>query len=96
MLRMKTWIWTVGLLFVETYVLFILWNVVHPTPAFIHILETVLPGFKWLSLRGLVTGLFECFLYGAYLAANFVVLHNFFYRVHQREKAAIESNKTAA
>jgi hypothetical protein len=96
MFRLKTWIWTVNLLFVETFVLCILWNAVEPNPVYIQMLETFLPGFKWLSLKSALVGLAECIAYGTYLALNFVFIHNFFYRKHHQQINAPTSSKKAA
>ena len=96
MFRLKTWIWTVGLLFTETFVLCVLWNIFEPNPVYIRMLETALPGFKWLSTGSVALGLLESFLYGAYLAVNFVLIHNFFHRRHQQESTEPKSSRKAA
>lgn len=90
MLRLKTWVWTVSLIFIETYVACILWNVLAPNPAHIRLLETVFPGFRWLSLEALLLGGIECTLYAVYLATNIVVIHNFFHRRHEHELTRAE------
>jgi len=41
-------------------------------------------------------GLLESFLYGAYLAMNFVLIHNFFHRRHQQESTEPKSSRKAA
>jgi hypothetical protein len=43
-------------------------------------LETVLPGFRWLTFGSFVLGLVESFVWGAYLAVVFVPIHNFLHR----------------
>jgi len=85
MFRIKTWILTLGVFFTDTFIVFVLWNLLEPNPVYIRILETVLPGFKWLSLGHALLGMVEAFLYGTYVAVMFVPLHNFFYRRHERE-----------
>ena len=85
MFRLKTWILTLGMLFTETFILCVIWNLVEPNPVYIRTLEIVLPGFKWLTFRHLLLGLVESFLYGTYIAVAFVPLHNFLYRRHERE-----------
>lgn len=76
MLKLKTWMWTLGLLFCQTFILCVLWNIWHPRPVYIHILETVLPGFEWLSMTSFIIGLLESFLYGLYAAVSLVFIHN--------------------
>lgn len=52
-------------------------------PAGLHpswLLETVLPGFKWLSLGSFVLGLVETFIYGAYSGALYSGVYNYFAR----------------
>jgi len=85
MFRMKTWILAVGLFLTETFIVLVIWNLLDPNPVYIRMLETVLPGFKWLSLGRAFLGMVESFLYGAYIAVAFVPLYNFFYRRHERE-----------
>jgi len=44
------------------------------------LLETVLPGFRWLSLGSFFLGLVETFLYGAYAGLIFTPIYNYFSR----------------
>jgi hypothetical protein len=96
MFRLKTWIWTLGLLFVETFTACVLWNVVNPNPTYIRMLETFFPGFKWLSIKSLALGGLESFLYAAYLAGSFVLIHNFLHRKHHKEVQVPHGSKRAA
>lgn len=96
MFRMKTWILALGLFFTETFIVCVLWNVVEPNPVYIRMLETVLPGFKWLSFGSVLLGIIESFLYGTYIAVAFVPLHNFLYRQHEREAKLRESTRSTA
>lgn len=96
MFKLKTWIWTVSLLFIQTFILCVLWNMFEPKPIYIHILETVLPGFQWLSPLSFLLGLLETFLYGAYFACSFVLIHNFFYRRHEQDTDTTVIGKKAA
>ena len=84
MLRLKVWTWALAVWAASTYVLCIVWGMVTPdtihTEALEKLLETVLPGFRWLTPLGFLIGLVESFLYGAYAGLLFVPLHNLFYR----------------
>ena|SRR6516164_10889814 len=86
MFKVKTWVLALGLFFTETFIVFVIWNLLEPNPVYIRMLETVLPGFKWLSFGRVLLGMFEAFLYGAYIAVAFVPLYNFFYRRHEGSK----------
>ena len=88
MFRLKTWFWTLSLLFTQTYILCVLWNIVEPKPVYIRMLEILLPGFQWLTLGSFLMGMVESFFYGAYVAVAFVTLHNYFYRKDQRYEPA--------
>lgn len=91
MFRLKVWFWTIGLVFIETFTVCVIWNLVKPNPAYIGMLETVFPGFKWLSLESFLLALAECFLYAAWLASSFVFTHNFFYRKHHHEAGTLKA-----
>ena len=81
MLRIKVWMWTLGLWTVVTYLVCVLYGLVTPESIHMHsMLETMFPGFKWLNPFGFVLGLVESFLYGAYAGIILVPVHNFFYR----------------
>ncbi len=52
-------------------------------PAGLHpswLLETLLPGFKWVSVGAVVLGTVESFVYGAYAGALYSVVYNYFAR----------------
>lgn len=81
MLNLKVWLWSLGLASAVSFVLCVLWGLVTPESLHMHpFLETVLPGFKWLSVGSFFIGLIESFLWGAYAALAFVPLHNYFLR----------------
>jgi len=84
MLNLKVWTCALGAWSALTYLLCVLWGVVAPdrihTQAAETLLETVLPGFRWLSPVGFLIGLVESFLYGAYAGLLLVPLHNLFHR----------------
>ena len=44
------------------------------------LLETMLPGFKWLSVGSVLLGLTEAAIYGAWAGVLFSALYNFFAR----------------
>ena len=96
MFKLKTWFWTLGLLSTQTFILCVLWNVFEPKPIYIRMLETFLPGFKWLTFGRFMLGMAESFFYGAYFAVVFVLLHNFFHGKHQEQSKPDETGKMAA
>lgn len=96
MFKLKTWVWTLGLLAVQTFILCVLWNVFEPKLIYIRMLETFLPGFKWLTFGRFMLGMAESFFYGAYFAVAFVILHNFFHARHEEQRKADENKEAAA
>jgi hypothetical protein len=96
MFKLKTWFWTIGLLFMQTFVLCVLWNILEPRPIYIHMLETFLPGFHWLTAGHFALGMAESFFYGAYFAVTFVLLHNFFHARHGEQSTPDQGKKAAA
>jgi len=44
------------------------------------VMELLLPGFQWLTWRGLAFGVIDCVLYGVYGGLVFVPVYNFFVR----------------
>ena len=95
MFNLKVWFWSLGLFFLLTFGAFVAWNMVAVNATYIRLLETFLPGFKWISPARLVLGAAESFLYGAYIAVVFVPIHNFYYRRHHPEPQ-VKSTKAAA
>ncbi len=95
MLKIKVWFWSLGTFSLLTFCLCVFWNLGAGNPAYIRLLETFLPGFKWLTPGGFVLGAVESFTYGAYVALLFVPIHNFFYRMHHPE-AKERTDKAAA
>jgi hypothetical protein len=82
MLKLKVWFWSLGTFFLLTFCLFVFWNLAATNPAYIRLLETFLPGFKWITPARFLLGAVESFAYGAYISVLFVPIHNFFYRMH--------------
>jgi len=57
------------------------WGLIAPVEYHMHgAWEQWLPGFTWLSVPSFFIGLIGAYLYGWYIAAVFVPLHNFFGR----------------
>jgi len=81
MLNIKAWLWTLGCWSAISFLVCVVWGLVTPEALHMHqVLESVLPGFRWLSLGSVLLGFIESFLYGAYAGLLFVPLHNFFWR----------------
>lgn len=95
MFRVKVWFWSLSIFSLLTFCVFVVWNLAVPNPTYIRLLETLLPGFKWISAARFFVGAVESFFYGAYIALVFVPIHNFFYSVHHPE-TALKKDKTAA
>lgn len=73
-----------GTLFVVSYVLCLLFDLVFPGWAMYQVWQGLLPGFSW-SAAGLLIGLVETVLYGFYIAVIYVPVYNYLQR---RETAA--------
>jgi len=98
MLRIKVWFWSLGLFFMLTFTLSVVWEGLLPGHPPLHRFSAFfLPGFQWLTTRGFLAGLLGSFLWGAYFAVAFVSIHNFFYaRHHPPEIHTRHSHKKAA
>ena len=69
--------WSLALFGTVTYLVCVLYGLVAPES--LHMaafLEQVLPGFRWLTPVGLLVGLVESFLYGAYAGLVFAPIYN--------------------
>jgi hypothetical protein len=81
MLNLKVCTWSLASFTAVSYLLCIVWGLVTPGVLHMHgFLETVLPGFHWLTAGSFFVGLIESFLWGAYVGLVFVPVHNFFHR----------------
>jgi hypothetical protein len=81
MLNWKLIGWALGLTFAVSFVLCVAWGLLMPEPTHMHaFLELVLPGFRWLTVWGVLLGLVESFLWGFYFSLVFVPIHNWLYR----------------
>jgi hypothetical protein len=79
MLNLKVVACSLGVFTAVMFGLCVLYGIVMPSS--VHspeLLETVLPGFKWLTLRGVSVGLLESFIYGALAGAVFTPIYNYF------------------
>ncbi len=82
-MKAKTWIWLLGLLFMQAFVICIMRSFFHPmSPAMRHLLEILLPGFKWLTVTGFLIGLAESFIAGVYVALLLLPAVKVFYLKH--------------
>lgn len=69
---------TLGLILAISYTLCVVFGLVAPESLQMYkAWEPLLPGFEWLTIGSFLLGLVESFLYGLYIAALFVPLHNF-------------------
>lgn len=81
MLRIKIVTWSLATFTTVSFLLCVVYGLITPESAHMHtFLETVLPGFKWLSVGSFFLGLVESFLWGAYAGLVYVPLYNFFYK----------------
>jgi hypothetical protein len=73
--------WSLGIFAAITFVVCVIHLLIVPQSLQVYqALETVLPGFKWLTLWGFGLGLLESFLYGVYAGLVFVPIYNFLSR----------------
>ncbi len=91
LLNMKVISWSLGIFFVISFVLCVLYGLVvpeklHGMSAF---LEAMLPAFKWLTFWGFILGLVESFLYGVYVGIVFVPIYNFVDRKFESQRRAL-------
>ena len=81
MLDTKIVTWSLGLFGAITFIICVLYGLIVPESLrMAPWLEHVLPGFRWLSIGGLLIGLIESFLYGVYGGLVFSVMHNALWR----------------
>ena len=76
-LHLKVMTWSSALFGAVTYVLCVLYGLIAPKGLHAtQLLESLLPGFKWLSLGSFLLGVVEMFLSGAYLGLVFTLIYN--------------------
>lgn len=77
MLATKIVSWSLGIWATLTFLVCVLYGLIAPESLHMHaFLEQVLPSFEWLTWRGLLLGLVESFLYGAYAGLVFCPIYN--------------------
>jgi len=80
-LHWKPMTWSLVVFTACTFVVCVVYGLLAPrglhTP---QLLESILPGFQWLSPISFILGLVESFLYGAYAGLVYTPIHNFFVR----------------
>jgi len=77
MLNVKVLTWSLALFSVVTFIVCVLYGLIVPeTLHMTGFLEQMLPGFRWLTPVGVLVGLVESFLYGAYAGLAFGWIHN--------------------
>ncbi len=77
MINIKVLTLSLGLFISVTFVLCVLYGIVVPESLHMHTaLETMLPGFRWLTFVGFFVGLVESFLYGVYGGLVFGWIYN--------------------
>lgn len=67
-----------GLFFVITYVLCVVFDLVFPGMAMYESWMRLLPGFTWLTWGSFLLGLAESFAYGFYVSLVFCPLYNYY------------------
>ena len=81
MLNIRVVTWSLSSFILFSYLVCILYGLI--VPESLHMtafLESVLPGFRWLTPVGFAIGFVESFLWGAYIGLVFTPLYNFFQR----------------
>lgn len=76
-LNWKVMTWSLGLFGAATFVVCVAYGLL--VPAALHmtqLLETALPGFRWLSAGAFCLGFVESFLYGVYAGLVFTPIYN--------------------
>lgn len=81
MLNIKVWTMALGCFLATSFTLCVVGGLIAPGLPIKHVtLETLLPGFVWISPGAFLLGFVESFLYGIYAGLVFVPLHNLFAR----------------
>ncbi|NOY46214.1 MAG: hypothetical protein GXP50_12310 [Deltaproteobacteria bacterium] len=80
MLNIRVVTWSLSSFTLFSYLVCILYGLI--VPESLHMtafLESVLPGFRWLTPTGFAIGFVESFLWGAYIGLVFTPFYNFFH-----------------
>ena len=82
MLNIKVTTWSLGVFLAISFMLCVFYGLITPQSIHMHpFLESVLPGFKWLSIGLFFLGLIESFFWGIYIGLVYGFVHNF---IHKR------------
>lgn len=85
MIDARVAMWAAALWALTTFLLCLVYGLITPQAWHMHeFLEQVLPGFEWLTWRGLAIGMVESFLYGAYAGGSYALIHNALQRRQER------------
>ena len=77
MLDIRLLTWSLALFAVVSFLVCVAYGLVAPEALHMHtFLETVMPGFRWLTVPGFFIGLVQSFLYGVYAGLVFGWIHN--------------------
>lgn len=79
---------SLGIFFVITYALCVLFGLVVPAEPMHRLLPMLLPGFSWITWPSFVLGLAWAFAYGWYAALVFAPIHNFFAARGEKQRSA--------
>ena len=80
---LKAWGHATSLFLAVTFLLCVGFDLAFPEHAMYRAWAPLLPGFEWLTLKGFLYGLAGSYLYGWYVAAIWVPIHNYFVARHQ-------------
>lgn len=97
MLNIKALALSLGTFLAVSFSLCVLGGLLFPTLPIRHVvLESILPGFRWISPSAFALGVVESFLFGAYAGLVFAPLHNFFSRrTAARQRSGLSVTKVA-
>lgn len=85
MFKLRVWVLSLGSFCVLAFVQFLIWDRALAGHAQIYeIARVVLPGFDSHTIRGVLLGIMDSFLWGAYAALLFVPIHNYYYAIRHR------------
>ena len=88
MVKSRTWICTLGLLFAQIYIMFVIRDLISPLSVSTRrVFEILLPGFQWLTPGRFLLGLAESFLWGVYTALVVTPAANIYLLSHREQRA---------
>ena len=81
MLNIKTVTWSLGIFAAISFIVCVIYGLLVPGSLQMEqFLESVLPGFRWLTIGRFLLGLVESFLYGVYAGLVYVPVYNYLHR----------------